>query len=587
MLDLVIPRFHTGETLPSMLKRTAAINQLGPARSAARVLLNEAWRHIRADVPYGLGQIGSCLWDLFGDRMEVLFEHTLLNAFLVCMTPRQREKYLQRLSRRTKGCLLPVRLPITLSPSPFCEWYCPQCDAADIHTHRETWCRCIHVLPFVSRCTEHDEFLLNRLSFPSEAAERFVGNASQRDASIAFAKEMASILRTRCDDLSQFHVEEIHHLTELGYMQKGRVRRSELVGSFQRQFIHGFEDRRLSTLVSESHVLMSWLERLFRGHPLHPAHAALIRMLDIPARQVRSTIPKGTRLAPPSASDVERALQSAGSLCKAAKLLRAGRLQVERIARENGLRVTWRPKKIGPELQAQIAKLAYAGAQPVEIAQQLAISIPSVYRHLPKRSPARRSDSSLHVEALRQKTRAQIEAEAAAGSSMAELRRAQPELWLWAYRHDRTWLRNLSKYMPASERIQKQRPPRFPRHLIDALKVARQSEYDANRLPSRLTRHRVVRASGFSEYLGNKLIEQCAPEIAETFSEARRAHTTRRIRFGEQVFGLDVGVDAASVIAKCVRLRPETVSAQLGRQSGRANRSSNLKASVRAGAIGG
>ena len=566
MPDLVIPTFHAGETLPSMLKRTAAVNQLGPARSAARVLLDEAWRCIRADVPYGLGEIGSGLWDLLGARMELLSEHTLLNAFLACMTPAQREKYLQRLSQRTKGCLLPVRLPITLSPSPVCEWYCPQCDVADMRIHGQTWCRCIHALPFVSRCLQHEEFLLNRSPFPSEVAARFVGNAGQREASIAFAKQMASIQRTRYDAAFQFHVEGIRHLTELGYVRRGRVRRSALVETFQRQFIGGFEDRRLSELATDAHLLARWLERLFRWHALHPAHAALIRMFGTPARDKRETTPRRVRHAPPTGSDVEIALQATGSLSRAAKQLHAGRPQVERIARENGLRVSWRPKKIGLELQAQIAKSAHAGTAPVDIAQQLAISISSVYRHLPKRDTARSGNSLERFEAVRQEVRAQIEGVASTGVSMTQLRRRLPALWSWAYRHDRTWLSQLPKNKPAVERIEKRRPRQFPRHLIDALKVARQSEYQANRIPMRLTLHRIVRASGFSEYLGHKLIEHCVSEIAETFLEPRVAHTTRRIRFGEQVRGLDVDTNSVSFIAKCVRLRPETISALLARQ---------------------
>lgn len=564
MTDLVIPRFHTGETLPSMLKRTAAVNQLGSERSAAKALLDEAWRCIRVDVPFGLGQIGSGLWDLFGNRMDVLSEHTLLNAFLACMTPGRRKKYLSRLSRQTRGCLLPVRLPITLSPSPFCEWYCPQCDVADIRLYCETYSRCVHVLPFVSRCVEHDEFLLNRLLIPSEAAQRFVGSVSQREASVVFAKQMVNILRIRHDDSFQLHADLIHHLTELGYMQSGRIHWLELIESFQKQFVDRFEDRRLNTLVSDEAVLKNWLERLLRWRVLHPAHAALIRMFEIPARSVRITHPKRAQYALPTVDDVKGALQTYGSIAKAAQYLKVGREQVDRVARENNLDVRWRPRKVHRELQTQIVEEAQAGVTPFVIAQRFSISLSSVYRYLPKREAARGCDRETHVEVKRQKTRAQLEVAASYGLSLAELRRSQPTLWRWAHRHDRRWLWQFSANIGASGRDSHRRPHHFSCDMVDVLKVARQSVYSANRRPLRLSPGRVVRASGFSEYLGKKLINHCAPETRVTFSEARVNHVARRIHFGEQVYGLGVDLNAVSYIARCVRLRPETVWLQVG-----------------------
>ena len=121
-----------------------------------------------------------------------------------------------------------------------------------------------------------------------------------------------------------------------------------------------------------------------------------------------------------------------------------------------GIPVVLRPKKLTPDLVARVQELLVLGSKPSAIASEVGISEVSVYRIqfrdpvLKERLAKERADRRLEQKQCAWMSHL----ESNPGLSKTELRRTEPALASYLYRHCRSW------YVEVTQRPEKQRLPK-------------------------------------------------------------------------------------------------------------------------------
>lgn len=411
-------------------------------------------------LPTGLQAI-ACVGTTYSEHLsaEQLVDcHTHAPYFLTTLATARGQDLVRRLLVTAQGPTCPM-LPVALS-----EWF----------TKRPILCRACHeesmvafgyshvqrhwLLPFVTRCSRHNELLAEFPAWtPLNCGEphRLPYTAGRANAGLVLTEQSLDLLERKTP---QMDVLGTLVQTKGFATAKGRLRRAALCECLLRYATKRYEHSELDGLLSSARTVEKLLSPLWakRGC-LHPIVARVLTLALQELPEVEQ-LPLWTSPRPSRLEVLEKAFETARTMSGAAD--RAGVSTTTAVVRALalGIPVVLRPKKLTPDLVARVQSLLAQGIKPSAIASEVGISEVSVYR-IQFRDPVERGRLAKKRSDLRleQKQRAWIShVESNQGMSKTELRKAEPALAAYLYRHCRSW------YDEVTKRPAKQRSPCVP-----------------------------------------------------------------------------------------------------------------------------
>jgi hypothetical protein len=567
---LVAPHFPDGEIVSAFLIRLLRYSGSHSLATACRRLLNR--RPGLDGMPSSLGKFHDELGHLYGDVDALIDKHTEYN-FICCGLPRnkfsvQRARLVEAFSGPVRLC----RLPLLFSRAENCYLQCPEC--ADLQK-KEFGFEFIHRrmgAPFVNVCSIHGISLHSA----SPQMRLFDARCQGRPTAHQLLKTMElgrriEFCMERPAGESLYQKDDVVALMKTsGWIgDHRRVHLAEFLKQFSGFFKGAFSDERLELMCqSRTHVENAIRALLRSDKALHPEWCVLFRWF---VEELTYTGPQSANAqrafvrpcrsgrrqqVETSPEAIVAALAIHKTLHATAEAMNIGTLVLGTLCKRYCIDVSWRPKRLTPDMSQEI-KLAFErGMAPSEVAAVFGISATSAYRQLSiwedaelpsKKALASRIevDKAEWLDFMKENS----------GLSRNALRQMRGALWMRLRRNAPAWLdAHLPLPLPRSNGKKGATPVKLLIRLNQAVTDAVQACTDPSKKRVHITHGRVRLHTGVTPFALKAL---AANGAIEELAESRSTFVNARISLAVKLVGRPIEKFASA--AKKAGLRTETV----------------------------
>lgn len=480
---VVAPQFPDGEIVNAFLVR---VLRYGGSASLAKICRQLLHRKPGLDgMPSYLGKFYEELGYLYGDLETLINKHTEFN-FFACGLPRNRiAAQRARLLGAHSGPVRLCRLPLLFNVSENTYLQCPECDREQMREFGFTFNHRRHGAPFVNICPIHGIQLI-----PSSGQPWFYDARCQRTPN-DYQKSMTIELGRRTEQcmevspaLSKYHKDSvIRQLKAAGWISDdGRFCEIKFRTEFSKYFAGAFADIRLEVLCqSERHVGYA-ARALFRpDRALHPEWCVLFTWFaernpfqrQLVSLEYSNLMPRHSAIRSPlpGRNEVEVEIAQRRSLTAAAAALGIATTTLITLCGRFDIRVRLRPKKLHPQLLAQIKAGFENGRSLTEVAKECDVSISTAWRQRAISKifpPSPEQVHAKHVALAKQQWLSMICSNP--GISTTALRKLDGSVYMRLYRGDKEWLEaNKPRCNARVVHLQKPLPDRLIQCLNKAL----------------------------------------------------------------------------------------------------------------------
>lgn len=529
---------ETGEALRSHADRIQAFTTRGRL-DLAQACFGASWAQTDWVLPTNLEQFATRIGSRLGqpDAQYWVEEHTLEPFYARTLTQRRTDLLQARLARPGRGRRAPL---VAFSME---EWFvptarlCPECDDRHQSELGFSWVHRCWLLPFVTRCTEHGELLHEHPQW----TPRGRGPRREREV-IPWRQELGLDLARRSRNMLECEQSVLNELagllTSRGFKHPGgTVRRAPLVEVVGRYASGRSEHPELAWLLGTRAKLTRLLSPLWsRGKvTLHPTVALYVLDALREQPEVQPQLELELNLRERQAEQVRKwqalgeALAAAPTATQAAKSTGVSVTTAVVSALSAGLEVQLRPKVLTKAKRAQVEALLAAGKRPGQVAAATGLSPSTIYRVMRANSTVREQNAQV----LRQASishRKEVWMTLMARKpelGVAELRRLEPGVYTYLYRHARDWLQEASpaKRKPVTPAAVAGRLPSGADAVLAAtIRAAGQASAHSRVTPTQLLAKGALRASSLK-----KVKAPGATAALTGAAESDRSYVVRRL----------------------------------------------------------
>jgi hypothetical protein len=552
------------------LDRVLALHSRLSRRAVISSVFGQPWREPAILLPKNIADAVRCFRDSLSSETaeDWLDSHTLFPFFSAFLNKdAQRRLYIRLLeggygpAHHCGGRLLPRRRFVRV---------CEECAAADLAKLGFYRIRRSHMVPYVSCCAYHHRSLIEAAkcdysSIPTGPSHACVAPHFATEFIAEFSSELL-----RREPAAGTHGElqqmAFGSLREAGFVTaNGRLRARKLFTELNAYYT----DILLSTTLREtlgSPGFPSYLRTILPCRKnVHPGAylllAAYLHMTsDDHGAQASGTDFRGPVSVRPNERELFAALVASRTLRQAAASVNLSVTTLSVVARRYGFDFNFRPKYVHENIRNDAVNLLFSGATPRQVADQLHLSVPTVYRIRRTRPELVHSSRAQELERLKQKNRGLFVQLMVSYPShtVTQLRGSDNALWSWLYRNDREWLRAHSPQKMTS--CTRTAAPMWPRLELLLLPIIEESiRCLVARNHERITLAAILRTAGVREIPLRKLVEMPTLKILiDSAVEDQLSYVNRRLATAA------IGLGAAhatsfSTIIRAARLRPTTV----------------------------
>jgi hypothetical protein len=452
---VVAPPFPDGEIVNAFLIR---VLRYGGSASLAKVCRQLLRRQPGLDgMPSYLGRFYQELGYLYGDLEALINKHTEFN-FFACGLPQGRiAAQRARLIEAHSGPVRLCRLPLLFSVSENRYLQCPECEREQMREFGFTFIHRRHGAPFVNVCPIHGIKLR-----PSSGQEwlydakcQMSPNDYQKGMTIELGKRIEQCMEKPAAQ-SKYHKDSVIQLLKTsGWIgDDGRFCEIKFCTEFAKYFAGAFADIRLEVLCQSERYIGHAARALLRfERALHPEWCVLFtwftehnpcpRQLSRKPLESSNLIPKQlvARSSLPGQDAVEVELGKRRTLTEAAAALGIATTTLTTLCGRFDIAVGKRPKKLRPQLLAQIKAALENGKNLTEVAKECDVSISTAWRQrviskiIP---PSPEEVQAKHVAIAKQQWLSMIRSNP--GASTTALRKMDGSVYMRLLRGDKAWL---------------------------------------------------------------------------------------------------------------------------------------------------
>lgn len=445
----VLMPVENGEVLRSFSDRNGALTTGGPRRFA-HACFGATWAHTDWVLPTNLEQFAMRVGTRLGhpDTEYWIREHTLAPFYSRTLSERRVKQLQVRLSRPSPGRRAPL---VAFSME---EWFapsarlCPECDELHQVEQGFSWIHRCWLLPFVTRCDKHGELLQE---YPLWTPRK---RGPRRESAVMPGREREGLkLAQRSREMLECEMPVLNELAALltsrGFKRpSGQVRRVPLVELLSSHAGGRSEHPELAWLLGRRSGLTQLISPIWMSGKvtLHPTVAMFV--LDVlreqpeVQRQLQLDLHERYTEQQRKIDGLSEALASSATVTQAAKKAGVSVTTAVVTALAAGRIVRLRPKVLNEPKRAEVEGLLAAGVAPLQVAASTKLSLSTVYRVL-RASKVVQAERTQHLRqtAIQQRKdswTALMSREHDLGTT--ELRRLEPGVYTYLYRHARSWL---------------------------------------------------------------------------------------------------------------------------------------------------
>ena len=484
--EMHLPTLAAGETLYSWCGTAHMHSGYASVRFTSQQIFGNDHAGRRHDFPSHLRAFDQRTCGVFGDPRTLALGHTLLGFYLAFRTGADADQILQGV---VSGSVPDIKMQLGLPASRLGGYhpmrFCSQCTKEDCERIGWSVWHIEHQWPTSLVCRRHARPLvqlwhpitpvhrrkwLRPTAVDGEGAEELkIADDTSMRAALVLADHASHAARLATGAIDPRKVagvlrgwaQERSCLTECGSVRYARLLPLiEPVGHYLVEALAAVP--RVGLRLDLSSILANSLSR--SPSPTHPLKVLVLRsaMFDTWDRFWETYGPD--KAAAPSTTEppVEPVAARSGEhellqnqrfldLMRGGNSVRSGAAAVGvstgtgvRWARQAGIPVASRPKKLNATIMAQIRASLQEGDDRADIAAKYGVSLASIHRVLSTDHALRDAWASVRHEAARKANRSAVEGVLGLMPSVtsSQLRRAAPGAWAWLYRNDRDWLIN-------------------------------------------------------------------------------------------------------------------------------------------------